>query len=123
MLVLRFVLMVLCLLVLGAHLFRARLFLFVLPCILALPFVFIPRRWTIWPVQALLLFGCLEWVATLITGVQERIHLGRPWLRMALIIGGVAALTVACFLFPFFGRMRAYYRRGIDRRRATRAEP
>ena len=41
-----------------------------------------------------LVLGAAEWVWTLVKIAQVRQMMGGPWLRMALILGGVAAFTL-----------------------------
>ena len=80
-------------LVLAAHFYRARQ----LPLVafaLALPLLLLVReRWSARVVQAGLVLGALEWVRTLAFFAGQRIEVGRPWGRLAVILGVVAALT------------------------------
>ncbi len=115
-LALRFFLIALCLVALGAHFFRQAAFSLVLPCLFGLVLMWIPRRWAIFPVQFLLTFGALVWVATLNVLRLQRIEEGRPWMRMAIILGVVGALSLLAAVLPFFGRMGDYYRRGAKRK-------
>ena len=46
-------------------------------------------------VQLLLLLAAAEWLRTLLSIALERQALDQPWLRMALILAAVAAITVA----------------------------
>lgn len=80
-------------LLLAAHFFRTRsLALVVLS--LALPLLLIlRRRWAARVVQAGLLLGAGEWVRTLTFFAGQRMEDGRPWVRLVLILGGVAVLT------------------------------
>jgi hypothetical protein len=55
----------------------------------------VPRPWAARIVQAALLLSALEWVRTLWLLAAARAAAGTPWLRMALILGAVAALTLA----------------------------
>ena len=91
--VLRIIPVVLSGLVLAAHFFRARN----LPLVavsLALPLLLLVReRWSARAVQAGLVLGGIEWVRTLAYFAGQRIEDGRPWTRLAVILGVVAALT------------------------------
>jgi hypothetical protein len=80
-------------LVLAAHFFRSRqLTLVVLS--LALPLLLLVRKhWSARVVQAGLVLGGLEWVRTLAFFAGQRMEAGRPWGRLAVILGVVAALT------------------------------
>jgi hypothetical protein len=46
-------------------------------------------------VQVLLILAAAEWLRTLVLIALEREALGEPWLRMALILGAVGALSGA----------------------------
>lgn len=85
----------LALLLLGAHFLRTDETLAVALCAGVLALLAVPQRWAVRVVQAALLLGTAEWLWTLLLLVQQRSALGRPWLRMALILGAVAALTAA----------------------------
>ena len=79
--------------VLAAHFYRSRN----LPLValsLALPLLLLPReRWSARAVQAGLVLGGLEWIRTLAFFAGQRMETGRPWGRLAVILGVVAALT------------------------------
>jgi hypothetical protein len=61
---------------------------------LSLPLLLLVReRWSARAVQAGLLLGALEWVRTLAFFASQRMEVGRPWGRLAVILGVVAALT------------------------------
>lgn len=80
-------------LVLAAHFYRARN-LALVAVSLALPLLLlVGERWSARAVQAGLLLGALEWVRTLAFFASQRMELGRPWGRLAVILGIVAALT------------------------------
>ena len=42
-----------------------------------------------------LLLAAIEWLRTLIDIAQLRMHIGEPWMRMAVILGAVALFTAA----------------------------
>ncbi len=91
--ILRAIPVVLSALVLAAHFFRSRQLPFVALSI-ALPFLLLVRkRWSAQAVQAGLVLGALEWVRTLAFFAGQRMEVGRPWGRLAVILGVVAALT------------------------------
>ena len=80
-------------LVLAAHFFRSRHLPFVAVS-LALPLLLLVReRWSARVVQAGLVLGGLEWIRTLAFFAGQRMEVGRPWGRLAVILGVVAALT------------------------------
>lgn len=61
---------------------------------LALPLLLVVReRWSARAVQAGLVLGALEWMRTLAFFAGQRVDTGRPWGRLALILGVVAVLT------------------------------
>lgn len=81
-------------LILAAHFLRMGAMPGVLAC-LALPAVVVATRarWALRSLQALLALGSASWVATALRIGAERRAAGEPWLRMALILGTVAALS------------------------------
>ncbi len=91
--VLRTLPIVLSALVLAAHFFRARN-LPLMGIALILPLLLVVRsRWAARTVQAGLVLGAVEWVRTLAFFAGQRMEEGRPWTRLAVILGVVAALT------------------------------
>lgn len=85
----------LALLLLGAHLLRLGDFGPVLLCLALLPLAFVRRPWARLALQAVLALAALEWFRTLLVLRAGRMALGLPWMRMALILGAVAAFTLA----------------------------
>lgn len=62
---------------------------------LGLPFLlFVPRAWSARLLQLGLVLGAAQWVWTLVTLAQARRLAGGPWIRMAVILGAVAAVTL-----------------------------
>lgn len=91
--VLRALPVVLSAVVLAAHFYRSRSIPLVAVS-LALPLLLLVReRWSARVVQAGLVLGALEWVRTLAFFAGQRLEAGRPWGRLAVILGVVAALT------------------------------
>ncbi len=80
--------------ILGAHFLRQGGLMMVGFC-LALPLLalFVRRVWALRPLQVLLWFGAFIWTASALELGQERMAAGRPFMRMACILGGVAAFT------------------------------
>ncbi len=105
-----FTLIALSLVVLCAHFVRGLNLALAVPCLLGLGLMWIPRRWAIAPVQLLLGLGALEWGATLYLGALKRIAEGRPWTRMAIILGVVGLIAALSAVLPFFGGLGRYYR-------------
>lgn len=80
--------------ILAAHFLRMGALTGVVVC-LAFPVVAVltRARWALRGLQGLLLLGSASWVATALRIGAERRVAGEPWLRMALILGTVAALS------------------------------
>ncbi len=84
---------VLALLMLGAHFLRFAQLPLVALCLALLVPLFLRRPWAQGLVAGALALGALVWLWTLIGDVQQRLAFGAPWLRLALILGTVAAFT------------------------------
>ena len=99
-------------LLLAAHFFRAGMYpLFAAS--LAFPFVLlVQRRWAARLVQVALVLGALEWVRITLMLIMIRQDDGRPWMRMAIILGSVAALTAASGLVFRLGPLKKRYKLG-----------
>ena len=92
--ILRNVGVVLSFLVLAAHFLRGGHPLLVL-VLLAAPLLLLVREtWAVRALQAALLLGALEWIRTLVNLASARLDAGEPFLRMAVILGVVAAVAV-----------------------------
>jgi hypothetical protein len=80
---------------LAAHFLRDGQIFVVVLCLL-LPLLLIPRKLALLRLlQGLLVIGALEWLRTLWTMVQVRQAMDEPWTHLALILGVVAAFTLA----------------------------
>ena len=80
---------------LAAHFLRDGQIFVVVLCLL-LPLLLIPRKLALLRLlQGLLVIGALEWLRTLWTMVQVRQAMDEPWTRLVLILGVVAAFTLA----------------------------
>ena len=95
--------------VLAAHFLRQFDLLLSGLCLL-LPFLLLVRRaWVARLMQAAMLFAAVAWLGTLVRIVGERQAAGQPWVRLVVILGGVAAVSLAGgFLFET-GRLRRRY--------------
>ena len=94
----RSILVVLAALLLGAHLLRgwhvaAAVAVALLPALLL-----VPGRWPRRVVQVDLAAGVVEWIRTLLFLVDVRKGEGRPFARMAVILGAVAVVTALAAL-------------------------
>jgi hypothetical protein len=108
---------VLSFLVLGAHFLRSGDPPLAAACVL-LPWVLVIRRpWAARLLQGALLLGAAVWIRTLVAIAVVRARLGDAWLRMAVILSIIAAVTILSALL-FQGRTlgRIY---GIRNRRPT----
>lgn len=94
---------------LGAHFYRAGSWPMLLACLLLIALLAWPRPWAARLVQGGLLAGSIEWAWTAYGFVQQRIALGQPWTRLALILGTVALLTAAAALVFREARLRARF--------------
>jgi len=83
---------------LGAHFYRAAAWPLLGLCVLLVLLLAWPRAWVARLVQVALVLGALEWLWTAFWLVQQRLALGQPWLRLALILGAVAVFTAASAL-------------------------
>ena len=87
-------------LVLAAHFLRGGHLVMTGLCLALAVALAFRNRWLALAAQVSLLLGAAEWVRTLVLLLAERRSLGEPFTRMALILGGVAAFTLAsAFLF------------------------
>ncbi|MCU0764817.1 MAG: hypothetical protein MUF32_02035 [Burkholderiaceae bacterium] len=90
----RLILPFLALLLLAAHFYRAD---WLAPALLSAALTLllaVPRAWAARAVQLALVAGAIEWLRTLAAIVALRMATGQPYLRLVLILGGVAAFTL-----------------------------
>lgn len=104
------------LLLLGAHFYRAGWPLLTGAAVLLLFLLLLRRAWVPRLLQAVLVLGALEWLRTLYGLAAMRIAFGEPWTRLALILGGVALFTAVSGLVFRSRKLRAYYDRSLDPR-------
>ena len=88
----------LALLVLGAHFIRAGNIAMVAAALFAVALLFVRRPGAARAVQFALGLGALEWLRTLALLAWERRAAGVPYLRMTLILAGVALATALSLL-------------------------
>lgn len=88
------------LLLLAAHFFRAGETVIVV-IVLSLPLLLLLRKyWVPLVIQLTLLLGAFEWLRTLFSVAQMRIEFGEPWIRMAIILGAVSLFSaLSCLVF------------------------
>lgn len=104
---------VLSLLLLGAHFLRYGNTLVVAGVVVMLVLLFVRRAWVARLMQLILVLGALEWLRTLVILVQGRIVLGVPYLRMAVILGVVIAITALAATLFQSRELKAIY--GLDK--------
>ena len=83
----------LALLLLGAHFLRFGQLPLALLCLALLVPLFLSRPGAQTVVRWALVLGSAVWLWTLVQDARERLAYGEPWLRLVLILGGVAAFT------------------------------
>ena len=108
--VVRLIPVILSVLVLGAHFFRAGNLVLVAASLVVLPLLFIRRRWVMWITQAVLVLGAAEWVRSTLAFVQVRQTMDMPWTRLAVILGSVATFTLLSALVFYIPALRRRYR-------------
>lgn len=81
-------------LLLGAHFLRSGHKILMLGSILIPLLLLSKKRWLLILVQGLTYCGAAVWLYTASVLVQQRIMAGAPWLRMLLILFGVAVFTL-----------------------------
>jgi hypothetical protein len=96
---------------LGAHFYRAGWMLWVVVCVLAIGLLALRRRWVPRLAQLALVLGALEWLRTLWVIADYRLAMGQPVLRLAVILGAVAALAVLAALVFESQALRRLYNR------------
>lgn len=106
---LRLLPVILSLLLLAAHFYRADSLLLAVVFV-ALPLLlFLRQAWVPRLFQALLVLGALEWLRALYGFAAMRIAFGEPWLRLAIILVAVALFTGLSGLVFRNRRLRDYY--------------
>ena len=109
--VLLFTPVVLAIAVLGAHYLRYDHQAGVIAACALLALLFLRRPWVARLTQVILVFGAFEWLRTLFMLAQMREAMGQPYLRMAVILGAVAAVTLAAALVFETRSLKSIYRR------------
>jgi len=92
--VLRMLLPALALLLLAAHFFRGGLFLLAAVSFGLTALVFVSRPWAALLLRTALALGSIEWLRTAWVLSERRALAEQPYMRMLLILGAVAALTL-----------------------------
>ncbi len=110
-----YILIVLSLVVLGAHFLRDGNTPLVAACLILIGLLPIRHIVVARLVQTALVLGSLEWLWTLYRLLEIRLALGQPYTRMAVILVVVAAITFCSALLFQTRVLRQVYRSGHDR--------
>jgi hypothetical protein len=102
----------LAIILLAAHFLRAGNRVAIAVCAVMLGLLFVPRRRAARTIQAALVLGAIEWLRLTVGLVLARQATGVPFLRLALILGGVALFTAISALV--FESRRCRIRFGLD---------
>ncbi|MCK5690285.1 hypothetical protein KAI87_13495 [Myxococcota bacterium] len=97
-------------LMLAAHFYRSGMIALVFLALLFPFLLLIPKSGAVRLVQLFLVLGAVEWIRATVMFVNERIAMGQPWTRLAIILGLVAAFTGGSALLFFNGSLRARYK-------------
>jgi len=97
------------LLLLAAHFYRAQNLVLAAVSLLLLALLLVRKPWAARVVQVGLGLGALEWLRTLAIFAQERLAMGQQWLRLALILGAVAAFSALATLVFKHPKVRAHF--------------
>jgi hypothetical protein len=98
-------------LVLAAHFLRAGNSALLLASLSLIALMFVRRAWAARAIQVGLLLGTLEWLRTLLFLVAVRKQAGEPFVRLAVILGAVAAVTGASALVLQTRALRQHFGR------------
>lgn len=94
----RLVPVILSILLLAAHFYRAGNLIFVILIVASPCLLFIRRNWIVRLIQVELILGGIEWIRTMLRLVNIRQAHNLPWERLAIILGSVAAFTIMSVL-------------------------
>lgn len=108
--ILFFFLVVLSLVVLGAHFLRDGNEAGVALSLAPVALLFVRKPWAARVVQLVLILGAIEWTRTLYELVQVRSAQGMPATRMAIILGAVVVVTAASALLFETPTMKRIYK-------------
>ena len=94
---------------LGAHFMRGSEPFLTIVCILTPFILLIKKRFSLILVQVMAYAGGSVWIYTIIEIARRRIEYGQPWIRMAIILGAVALITVLAGLLLNSRKMKEKY--------------
>lgn len=101
----------LALLLLAAHLLHAGFVAATVVALLLGALLAVRRPWAARVLQLVLALAVVEWLLTAVRLSQLRIQHDQPYLRMALILGAVAAFTALAAALLQHRRLRAWFGR------------
>ena len=104
---------VLSLVVLGAHFMRYDNSVGVVGALVLIALLIVRRPWVARLMQVVLILGALEWVHTIYELVLVRAAQGQPFIRMVVILGVVAVVTLCSALLFQSPTLKKSYR--LDR--------
>ena len=100
-------------LLLAAHFYRGENYATALISLLMIALIFVRRPWAARAIQVALLLGSIEWARSTVSLVLARQEMGEPFLRLAIILGGVSLFTALSALIFQTSRILAHYRIGL----------
>ncbi len=100
---------VLSLAVLGAHFLRYGNWIGVIGALVIIALLFIRRPWVARLLQVVLVLGALEWARTLYALAAVRAAHELPYLRMSVILGAVALVTLCSALLLQLPALKRHY--------------
>ncbi|KPK01943.1 MAG: hypothetical protein AMK71_03930 [Nitrospira bacterium SG8_35_4] len=98
------------LVLLGAHYYRAGFTPLVAIMGTGVLILLARQPWAARIVQVLLIIGGIEWVRTAFNLVMARQSMGTPWIRLSLILAGVALLAIGSLFIFRTGSVRRRYK-------------
>jgi membrane-associated PAP2 superfamily phosphatase len=99
------------LLTLAAHFLRRGQYAVVAVCLLVFALLFVRRAWAAHVVRVTLFVAALVWARTLVGLMHDFQADGRPWHRMAFILGAVIAVTTASAVLLESAPLRRHFGR------------
>ena len=112
--VLIYVPVVLSIVILGAHFMRYGNAIGIFGSLALIALLFVNRPWVARLIQVALFLGAIEWIRTLYGLAHVRAAHGQPFVRMTIILGVVAAVTLCSALLFQSPILKRIYR--LDRR-------
>ena len=110
--IIRLLPVILSLFLLTAHFYRAGIMFMVICVPASALLMFVRTQWAVRVVQGILVLGGIEWIRTLVMLVMLRQDMGMPWVRLAVILGVVAVITISSALVFRLKPLRERYKSG-----------